>query len=168
MIIKILINKNNNNNNNKNEFFLGCVDNKNTLRLFESKNDYKQKYVGNKMGNKIVFGGNSLITVEGYELNLFNINNLQRINRLKSNYHKNIINNIALQSDDSKGNFVTTDINNLLHFWEFNESVTNAKCCAIINNAHNKNDKNIYSNLKLRHNINNIPKITTTKTTKWK
>ena len=106
---------------------LSSVDNKNTLRLYSSLEDYKQIYVGRSMGDKLAFGQQSLIAVNGYNLNLFDCQNLNRLNCIKTNkYHNDLINNISLQHipynianvnnsqndvymSNSKGLFATTE-----------------------------------------------------------
>ena len=155
---------------------LSSVDNKNTLRLYASGEDYKQIYVGRSMGDKLAFGQQSLIAVNGYNLNLFDCQNLNRLNCIKTNkYHNDLINNISLQHipynianvnnsqndvymSNSKGLFATTDKSkdNILCVWQFNDDCTNAKCIGRILNSHNKQDRRIYS-LKLKQPVPSEP-----------
>ena len=140
---------------------LGCVDKKGTLRMFDSKKNYDVITTRNSMGTKLTFGYNSLITLNGYELNLFDVSKQERVKRIKSKFHNNsLINDICLSyeslytNDDSKASFVTIDQHNLLNLWQFTDDLNNAKCNGIIKDCHNINDKNVYSNLKI---INNKP-----------
>ena len=155
---------------------LSSVDNKNTLRLYSSLEDYKQIYVGRSMGDKLAFGQQSLIAVNGYNLNLFDCQNLNRLNCIKTNkYHNDLINNISLQHipynianvnnsqndvymSNGKGLFATTDKSkdNILCVWQFNDDCTNAKCIGRILNSHNKHDRKIYS-LKLKQTVPSQP-----------
>ena len=118
------------------------------------------------MGDRLAFGQQSLIAVNGYNLNLFDCLNLNRLNCIRTNkYHSALINNIALQhitsgiGDDvnlsqnglspssSRGLFATTDRSeeNALCVWQFNGDCTNARCVSRILNAHNRADRSIYS-----------------------
>eukprot|EP01084_Bolivina_argentea_P198239 339524_1 len=141
---------------------LSSVDCRNTLRLYESTQDYQQIYVGRSMGDKIAFGEQSLIAVNGYNLNLFDSQNLNRLNCIKSNkYHNGLINNVSMQHianganqsqseiymSSSKGLCATSDASsdNILCVWQFNDDCTNAKCCGRIMDAHHKSDKKMYS-----------------------
>ena len=67
---------------------------------------------------------NNLITLNGYELNLFDVGKQERIKRIKSKYNSNaLIENVCLSyesclhNDDSKTSSVTVDQNNLLNLW---------------------------------------------------